>query len=195
MYISTKHKFAFIHIPKTGGTSIKKALYEFTDKDQIKFDDEKVTDLNGYKPHIGINKSLYEKYLKYFKFVIVRNPWAWHASIYKFHKKRNTHPVMKTFKSFKEYVNALDNKSIEYHKPQVDYFMNDSNSYVDYIGKFESLQSDFNIIVENIGIPKIELPHFKNQGIYDYKKMYDNESIDIISKVCEKDIKMFNYKW
>ena len=69
--ISHKHKFIFTHIPKTGGTSITRAL----------------------NPNAGIkNKPLKEMPLKdkedYFKFTFVRNPWDRAVSMFFFRQKR-----------------------------------------------------------------------------------------------------------
>ena len=76
--ISHKYKFIFIHIEKTGGTSIN---------DFFNFDDvyEKHGTINYFKNEYG--KKLFDEY---FKFTIVRNPWDWLVSRYhwsKYHQK------------------------------------------------------------------------------------------------------------
>ena len=67
---------------------------------------------------------------------------------------------------------------------------------VDYIGKFENLQEEFDIICKKLNIPKIILPHVnKDSSKESYKNYYTSESMELINKAFEKDIKQFNYKF
>ena len=69
-FSSKKKKFIFIHIPKTGGTSVKKII-----SDKIKIEGFNISNqLVTYtkKTHIKMNKKTFLKYKDYFKFVFVR---------------------------------------------------------------------------------------------------------------------------
>ena len=90
MIISRKHKFIFVHIPKVGGTSIKKCLLPFYDR---KKELEKIP--KGLRSsNVIARKHAYASVLlqalgkniwrSYFKFAFVRNPWDWVVSIYHF---------------------------------------------------------------------------------------------------------------
>ena len=80
--ISHTHKFIFIHIPKTGGTSIESVL------------GDRGISLQGpknfnsvYHKHIAAPRLrilLGTEYNKYFRFSIVRNPWDWLVSLYEY---------------------------------------------------------------------------------------------------------------
>lgn len=80
--ISHSKKFIFIHIPKTGGTSIEAVLADHG------------TVLQGagnfhsiYFKHIDAKRlrvMMGAEYDRYFKFSIVRNPWDWLVSMYEF---------------------------------------------------------------------------------------------------------------
>ena len=88
--ISHKHKCIFIHIPRTGGTSIEKAL---TEADWWKVDKK--------TKHLDCKtaKNLYkDNWNEYFKFTIVRNPWDWMVSLFRSHRGRRR--KQKTWKQY-----------------------------------------------------------------------------------------------
>ena len=65
---------------------------------------------------------------------------------------------------------------------------------VDYVGRFENLEEDFNVIRDKLKITT-RLPK-KNVSIRgDYRSAYDNEMIEFVYKHCEKDIKEFGYEF
>ena len=69
-----KHKIIFVHIPKTGGTSIEKALKLTSREKGYGVNKEKKAvqhyDYNEYRNSLGS-----EKFDKYYKFTISRNPY------------------------------------------------------------------------------------------------------------------------
>jgi hypothetical protein len=66
---------------------------------------------------------------------------------------------------------------------------------IDFIGKIENLQNDFNTICDNIGIPRKPLTQ-RNKSKHDhYSKYYDKETRDIVASRFAEDIEMFGYKF
>ncbi len=196
--INKQYNILYVHIPKTGGVSIEKAL-------NGRVGDHR--DVKRYLKELGE-----EQFNKYFSFAFVRNPWDKMVSNYFYDKKGGIHgngknPTFQTGKlSFLEWV-----KRIESIKPskrrtythQVDWLKNNSGDIcVDYIGRFENFESDWVKICKKVGMD-VKLPHHNkttrdlNYRIY-YKlpnNKWDHDAIDKVKELHKKDIDEFGYRF
>ena len=194
----------FVHIGKTGGSSITSIIPVDTNAHNIsKYDQQHILDMVG------------EGTEKYFKFAFVRNPWDRCVSRYFYerakwldHRKHHYHGT--TFSDFIFNQNnhfKLSSGWIK-HSPklkdlfeqkspfeeQIDWISDENgNIIVDFIGRFENLQEDFNIVCDKIGIPRQELPHINKSKHKHYTEYYDAETRQIIAERYAKDIEMFGY--
>ena len=187
--VSNKHKFIFVHIIKTGGESIEKF---FQGRKIHKF-------AKNYKKEVG-NK----KWNNYFKFTFVRNPWDKMVSQYFYIQKNKKGKYNLTFREFilafqscpeSEYINekGID---VRYNPIQLPWILDDNgNCLVNYIGRFENFQQDFNIVCDKIGIPRQKLPHENKSKHNHYTEYYDDETKQIVAEKYAKDIKHFGYKF
>ena len=186
--ISHKNKFIFVEVPKTGTKSIVSYLLQFEDPQnnlrkicQIK---------NGGISHRPLAKYSMSHRNQYFCFAFVRNPWDRVVSRYAYHirKKRNKST---SFKMFVE--NYLDNHKPFFHAVlQYDLV---GHPGMDFIGRYETLQNDFNIVCDKIGIPHDKLPIIGKSKHEAYDKYYDDETYDIVTEKYAKDIEYFGYKF
>ena len=137
-----------------------------------------------------------------FKFAFVRNPYdrlysCWYSKIGR-HDTYDTRELfdqhVMTFENFiKNVVSECDVKWVNVHYASLVSLI--PHKKLDFIGKFENLQEDFNTVCDKINIPQQQLPH-KNRGRHtSYVEHYDGEMIEIIEEKYAEDIKTFNYKF
>ena len=206
--LSTKFKCIFVHIPKTGGQSIEHVflkLHNLSWEERAplllrhnpnpELGPERLAHLKA-EEYIKCNYISENEFVEYFKFAFVRNPWARLVSEYHYKKYDQKY-------TFREFVlNGLPKESsyrdsYRHIEPQYN-FVHDSNGklIVNFIGKFENFQSDFQQVCYRLGFQNIELPHV-NKSSYkksiDYREYYDNETMEIVENIYEKDIETFNY--
>ena len=185
---STKYKFCFIHIEKCAGTSIRDALSKNLKIRHFKslFYFGPMKGIGGQKAVDYINMLGKKEYEKYFSFAIVRNPFDRLVSWY-LYDNFGLNSFESWIKYFFEKINIL----------QMDHLLDDKgNIAVKYIGRFENLQNEFDIIADKIGIERIILPHKKKYlSEKNYKDFYSKELRLFVEKKLEKEIKFLNYKF
>ena len=205
--ISRKRKFIFIHIPKCGGTSVEDALFKpcthRTAKDLWMFPNKYQS---GGLQHLKASHILQEEGEKIFnncfKFSFIRNPWDKMISQYRY-TIESSNPYLRKWididmnDSFNEYLKKVFNAAIHVQWDSQYKFLYDSkdNQLVDFIGRFENLQEDFNIVCDKIGIPKPHLSHKNKTKHKHYTEHYDDEAREIIAEKYAKDIEHFGYKF
>lgn len=215
MIISHDHRFIFVHVYKTAGTSIMEALEPYAHNPpswvfwpgirKLKLHE---TSSNArwqcFPKHISapeVQSRVSDKIFRnYFKFSIVRNPWDWHVSIYHYILKWKEHPDhlhVKTLGSFERYVEWMVHQPLSLQGSfalQKDFLYNDFDKcLVDFVGKFENLQKDFNFICKKVGIPEVDLPKTNATSHAAYQTYYNDRTRLMIEKKFEKDIALWNY--
>lgn len=202
--ICPKYKFLYIHIPKTGGTSIESI---FNPKASVTNVPYKHHTLRGYE---NLNKHADQ----YFKFSFVRNPWDMTASMYNYLWKKDApwpnrwRDIHKEFSklSFKEWVvhpsfqfptiRSVDvNPNLDGRDGDFSSWLVSKNYTINFIGRYENLQGDFNTVCDKIGIPLQQLPHKNKSKHKHYAEYYDDETREIVARKYAKDIECFGYEF
>ena len=193
--ISHRHKFIYIHIPKTGGHSLRKVL------------------LVKHTAHAPAHMYIWDR--GYFKFTFVRNPYARLLSLYyQYHKEHIHHKQKtiltryKTFSDFCEDINSIEVFTVEetinnphrfyqylpYNfKPQT-YWIDDS---IQFIGRLESFHKDIQKLKKFL--PFISpLNHHQHKGLYpngsDWLPYYTPKALREATVYMQSDFEAFNYK-
>ena len=79
-------------------------------------------------------------------------------------------------------------------KPQYDFLINEDRQLrMDFIGRFEQLQSDFDYICHQIGIPSCSLEHINASARLPTKVVYDSELKEMVYHYYKKDFEWFGY--
>lgn len=217
----------FVHIPKVAGRSVESFfldLHGLAWKQKAALLLERNTD-PGRGPerlaHLTAEEYMRcghlsgEEFRSLFKFAFVRNPWARLVSEYRYrHYDRR--------RSFREFVTTglptRDAYSDFYRHIMPQYeFLHDADGelLVDYVGRFETLQNDFDTVCSRLGITESTLPHVNSSGVrpgilgrvknwiprrtgspgMPFRSYYDEELVEIVGEIYAKDISTFGYRF
>ncbi len=185
--VHTKHiaRVIFVHINKTGGSSIERAL-------GLPFQHRTAREIRA---QIGERR-----WSQRFSFAFVRNPWDRVASHFHYRVQTKQAGLAERPISFADWVELAyyQHDPVYYDQPkmfmpQFDWVTDDEGRIiVDYIGRFERLTEDFARVCARIG-HTAELPHLKRSGRGDYRTLYSAETAEIVARCFEKDIRAFGY--
>ena len=200
--VSHKHKCIFVHIPKTAGVSIYEALGvdEKFPRHHKRLNDPGPGDM--WRPWRDYN--IIDTITKnYFKFCFVRNPWDRLLSAYCYLRvggrggagDMRDAVILSQFHDFREFIvnfDKIENDFSDKHFYEQAFWVDDR---IDFIGKTENIQEDFNTICDKIGIPHQQLPHKNKSKHKHYTEYYDDEAREIVAEKYAKDIEHFGYKF
>ncbi len=215
--ISHTWRCVFLHIPKTGGSSIEAKLGIPVTTGRNQQDHRALCHIQPLTAaemlsllRRGDRETIFkrlkyrlqrrdfltpEQYRTYFKFSFVRNPWARAHSWYKnvmqdpLHQEELGVPPDCTFPDF--IANHLDTWAM---RPQL-YWLRDCRGDIplDFIGRFERLQEDFARVSARLGLPDATLPHLVRSGGPPYQEAYDQHSRALVARRYAEEIALFGY--
>jgi hypothetical protein len=224
--ISEKYKCIFIHIPRTAGQSIENfflPLHGLTWKTRAPLllrhnpdpalGPERLTHLTASE-YIDCGYLTCDAFDNYFTFSFVRNPWDRLVSEFRYRRYDEKY----TFKEFViRWLPNKDSYSDAYRHiiPQYRFLYDDAgNQLVDFVGRFEKLQSDFDYVCSKLDITNSLLPHVnssrrnigikgkvksifskKTQTRRPYTSYYDEETMEFVQEMYAIDISTFGYKF
>lgn len=167
-------KVIFLKTPKVAGTSMLKVLVDRLGEPKRYF-----KDWEG---------EFSDKVLgDYFIFSFVRNPWDKMVSLWKFMGRSQT--IYRILTDHRKIT-----KSTRFHARPCHVFTHlNGNQFVDFIGRYESLQEDFNKVCDLIGIKRANLPMLNTSKHDHYSKYYIEDMREMVAKKYAKDIELFGY--
>ena len=167
MWVDHRKKLLFVHVPRTGGDSICSVMGGKAGQ---------------FPKHIGRHKA---RLPKYFAFGFIRNPWGRLYSCYRKHaaideRYRNI--------SFREFLYNTRGKGCEHSAMKL-------LAGCQFIGRFESLQSDWNRLQRIIGMNESVLPVTNGAGDSEYQSHYDAGMVKYVRDTCSDDIAWGGYSF
>jgi hypothetical protein len=184
LLVSVEHKFIYMKIGKTAGTSIfRKHLQArvpgiiFHKEHPEKFNDwlSRVTD---------------EELKEYFIFTVVRNPWDRFVSLVSYFGL----PFRDFARDFEGYLDR-DVELKQHALPCHWYTHNNGVQFVDFICRFECVQADYNLVCDRLGLERTRLSHSNRSDHKHYSRYYGPEEVQLIADAYAKDIEYFGYEF
>lgn len=191
-----QQKCIFVHVPKTAGTSMSRAIFGGPGAGH--------TDVRGYQ--LGLSKSEWQGF---YSFAFVRNPWDRCFSAYRYLKSGNLNKNnlawssrnLEKSKNFSDFICKFLNAEtmVQNHvfRPQFRYICTVGNRIsVDFVGKFERIEEDFNRVLSKLERQSIGLPKLNKSGPpFNYQEHYSPEAAEKVSELYATDIELFGYRY
>lgn len=207
--ISHLHKCIFVHIPKTGGTSVEDLIWPQISERSAqdlwmgKIDQHSNKYQTGGLQHLLARQIQlevgHEVFDSYFKFTMVRNPWDRLVSQYAHMSKRKglrNYIGMKEGDPLKRYLELIGKRRHVQWEPQTSFILSpQGHRLVDFIGRFENFNESVMDVLTHLGLGTCSIPHAKRGERGPYQSYYDLEAQEIVADRYAADIELFGYEF
>ncbi len=213
MIISRGRRYIFVHIPKTGGTSLTLALEARAMKDDILIGDtpkalkrrarakalqgsgriwkhSRLADIHGLVSDAEMQE--------FFVLTLVRNPWDRLVSYYHWLREQSfDHAAVKLAKTreFSEFLNNGDTRrSVE--QAHFASYVTDNKGVerCDLFARIEHLQSDLAPFERHLGFAVGPIERMNTSpGEDDYRGYFNDSDAALVARICAADITRFGY--
>ena len=193
-----RHQAIFVHVPKTAGSSITQV---FSGAAARNFP------LSRYAAYDPVRTA------RFFKFCFVRNPWDRLFSAYSYLTSGKGDPAaldarwarrnLAEYQDFGAFVQALARPLVRLRVMSYTHFIPQYRWItvpgcpalrIDHIGRFETLNTDFAVIAERLGLDA-KLNRIRVSGHPPYQHAYSAETREIVSRIYARDIALFGYSF
>jgi Sulfotransferase family len=197
MRVSASRRLLFVHVPKTGGSSIQHLL------------DQHIADSTVVLPrHAPLQKALRRspELIGYWTFGFVRNPWARMVSWWSMVTQRpDDHPgleknqlwqqVRGKQEDFEQFVLAAPERHLRLRRPQLSYLVAKGGRHADFIGRTETFATDMRAVLARLELPDAVLPHENASDHTNYREYYTPASRKLVGKLFQPDVRAFGYEF
>ena len=211
MIVSYTHQFMFVHIPKAAGSSVRLALQPYAHQTEHLWVNRLLAIMGFHSNHFGpyqwkrfcahattaqVQRQLPKPIFRnLFKFTFVRNPWDLMVSCYHFilqspgHHRHRRVKALGSFEAYLKYESERDKLS------QRDFLFDRHGApIVDFVGRFESLNEDFQEVCGILGLDA-SLRHTNRSSHKDYRDYYNARTIELVRETYREDIELLSYEF
>lgn len=205
MIISDDKRFIFVHIEKTAGTSIGQVLAPYANQ-------RPASRLLSLLRRVGLPRDYHrfrfgvhaplcdvqahmpeDRFAAYYKFAFVRNPWdrlvsEYNAALKK--KRRRRHARIASFGGFEDFIRYEIRRGKFFQLPRL--CGRDGRPAVDFIGRFEAVERDFDVVCQRLGIEN-RLGKFNVFPHASYRHYYDDKTRELVREFWRPEIEYFGY--
>lgn len=204
MIISFSRGFAFIAVPKTGSQSVRRALRPSlagTDWEQCGLFEQKsfpvrplATVGHGHLRFLELQPFLLPGlWSNLFTFAFVRNPLDRFLSACRFLNRGNDRMAQDAVGTMKRMLELQPSDDLVHLRPQHEFLVREDGTLaINFVGRFERLQQDFDEACEAVGIAPSPL-ELINRSVGN-ECFVDAELRDMVSAFYAEDFKRFGYK-
>jgi hypothetical protein len=205
--ISDDKEFVFVHVPKTGGSSVGAALQPLCSL-------RNRGRLSAWLRPLGLPRDYHgfrfrrhdplsvaegvmpaQRFVRFFKFAFVRNPWDRLVSEYNSVLRlpgHRRHARVRAMGGFKAYLR----REAPFVLASQRRLLVDKTGRIgaDFVGRFEQIEQDFGSVCARLGI-EAALPHLNRHEHGDYRSYYDDESRELVRSHWGEDVVAFDYEF
>ncbi len=181
--IDHDRKLIFIHIARTGGSSVEAAL---VGKDWWHIDSV-TKHISARQARQSYGEDIWNSYTK---FSVVRNPWDRVISLWATTRWHETAGLplscsLETFiRNLKPHPHERYN-SLFYHEIL--------NEEMDVVLRFENLEHDLNQMLGKVNADAVQLPHVNKKQRGSYRQVHTEQSRALVREMFARDIEAFGY--
>ncbi|WP_425045636.1 sulfotransferase family 2 domain-containing protein [Primorskyibacter sp. S87] len=214
MILSQGRRYVFIHIPKTGGTSLALALEQRAMKDDVMLGDtpkarRRRRRLEGVKSagRLWKHSTLAdiaglipdEELRSFFAFTLVRNPWDRAVSYYHWLREQHfDHPAVQLARDleFEPFILHPQTLASFRKNPARSYMQHrdGSEQCATYI-RLEHFDEDAKPLTDHLGFD-LDLPRMNASTRHrDFRSYFTDQSAEAVAECCAEDIARFGYRF
>lgn len=188
-----RRKLVFVHIQKTGGKSVRKAIG--------------IPGSTIHLPARNLKTELgSERWSQYFKFAVVRNPWDRLVSAYHYRRNGGNRTAEDRRRaseypdSFSEFLSRLDyfqNLPDEgMFQSQWDWLTDEEgNLLVDRVLRFDFLDTQIPELAEELGLGNVRVPHLNRSRHQHYSTYYNTAQQQLVAQTYSTEIQAFGFQF
>ncbi|MEM6727144.1 MAG: sulfotransferase family 2 domain-containing protein [Pseudomonadota bacterium] len=213
MIYSPGRGYLFIHVPKTGGTSLALALEAKAQAGDIMAGDTpKATKRRGRLKGLPAKGRLWKhstlsdlegwldrEFERLYIFTLVRNPWDRVVSYYHWLRLQSfDHPAVTLAKAhdFAGFLEQAHTRAALSRSPYGSYVSDArGREHCARFVRLEHLDADIPALSADLGI-KLDMPHVnRSERPGDYREAYDSRTQALVAEFCAADIARFGYQF